>query len=594
MIRLFILFIFLLSLSHANLTITDDVQKNDNFTLKYLYDEDASLIIENIQNSKFQKTIPSQFTQGYKYGDAWFKLELVNQSKNEDFVLYFTESIWSALNLYSKENGVWKVQKNGLNVPLNERSIKDSSPAFSLHLRSGKNETFYIQGSSIASQIGEFQLYTKKEFYNPNRITITEWYIIYAFVLFAFILLNTYNFLMTKEKIYAYYIGYVFIYIVFSFMHSGAYIAFGFPNWQEGLHVLGTLTLFALLQFSIEFLELRTTYPLMKKAFNYLSAVALFFALLLSQNVPYATIASNIFFSLTLILIVYVAIRILKQGFNGAKYYLIALMLYLPSMAIMAMNFNTILPNTDITRYAFLGGAFVEIFFFTLILTNRYMEVNTEKLLAQDALLEEKNNNEQKLILEIDKQTQHLQVANYKLQEQTKELQVVQKQLKKEASTDMLSGLYNRRYFFEASQKSFYTAIRYEQNLSVLMIDIDLFKNINDTYGHVFGDKIIRNIANTLQKEVRDSDILARYGGEEFIILLPHADEEEAINFAERIRKKIESHEVSHDSGDLLTVTVSIGLSQLHDDLEIEQLILKADKALYNAKNTGRNKVCYL
>ena len=109
-------------------------------------------------------------------------------------------------------------------------------------------------------------------------------------------------------------------------------------------------------------------------------------------------------------------------------------------MAIMAMNFNTILPNTDITRYAFLGGAFVEIFFFTLILTNRYMEVNTEKLLAQDALLEEKNNNEQKLILEIDKQTQHLQVANYKLQEQTKELQVVQKQLKKEASTDMLSG----------------------------------------------------------------------------------------------------------------------------------------------------------
>ena len=94
MIRLFILFIFLLSLSHANLTITDDVQKNDNFTLKYLYDEDASLVIENIQNSKFQKTIPSQFTQGYKYGDAWFKLELVNQSKNEDFILYFTESIW--------------------------------------------------------------------------------------------------------------------------------------------------------------------------------------------------------------------------------------------------------------------------------------------------------------------------------------------------------------------------------------------------------------------------------------------------------------------------------------------------------------------
>jgi len=594
MMKLSLLFFFILFTTlGATVNITDSTHKYDNFTIQYLYDETSSLTIQDIEKTDFEKTISNQFTQGYKYGNAWFKLEFNNSSETQDFVLYFTESIWSILDLYSKKDLYWKVEKNGLNIPLRERAIKDNSPAFNITIPPGERSILYIKGNTIASQIGEFQLFTKKEFFRPSRITISEWYIIYAFVLFAFILLNLYNFFRTRESIYAYYIGYVLIYIIFSFMHSGVYISFGFPNWQEGLHVLGQLTLFSLLLFSKEFLELKNTYPLMQKVFNWLAVISLIFAFLLSQNISYSTVASNIFFSAALITIVFVAIKILRDGFDGAKYYLIALMLYLPSMAIMALNFNTILPNTDITRYSFLGGAFIEIFLFTLILTNRYVDVNRERIVAQNQLLDEKNNNEERLIVEIERQTEHLTKANQGLTKKTKELEEIKERLTVEATTDMLSGLYNRRYFFEASAKSFYTAMRYEQNLSMLMLDIDKFKSINDTYGHMIGDSVIRICSNILKKLSRTSDILARYGGEEFIVILPETKLEDALLLAKRIREEIRQRDIDLNGDKIVHITVSIGASQLdnENDTSIENIIQRCDSALYSAKNSGRNRV---
>ena len=561
MFKFFTLFaLFYSTLFSADLTIIDGFQKSDNFTLKYYDDKNSLLTIDEIEKIDFNDTLPSQFTMGYKYDNVWFKLEIENTSKNEDFVLYFTESIWSILDLYTKENATWKVQKNGLNIPINDRAITDSSPAFKLHIVNGNRSVFYIKGNTIASQIGEFELYTKKEFFNPNRVTLTEWYTIYAFVLFIFILLNLYNFIIIKERVYAYYMVYVFTYIVFTFMHSGVYISFGFPNWQEGLHVLGQLVLSSLLLFSMEFLKLSKTYPVMEKAFKYLAVGAFIFALLLSQNIPYSTVASNVFFSGTLIFIVYVAVNVLKNGFSGAMYYLIALMLFLPAMAMMAMNFNAMLVNNDFTRYMFLAGAFVEIFLFTILLTNRYVIMNN---------------------------------TNNLLTLKTMELENIRKQLTIEATTDILSGLYNRRYFYDISEKYYLTAKEQDQNLSVLMIDIDKFKDVNDTYGHYVGDNIIESSAKILTKNIRKNDVVARYGGEEFIILLEDRGIDKAIELAEWIRVEIENNLITVDNGDEIHVTVSIGATQLHhiNDKNIDETIKRCDKALYQAKDQGRNIV---
>lgn len=591
-----LVFIFFTTALSASVELSDTVNKYDNFTIKYLYDEHSSLTINEIQNTNFEKTIPSQFTQGYRDGTAWFQIDLGNKSNTENYIIYFTEPIWSTFDLYKKENSLWEIKKNGLNVLLKDREIKDNNPAFKISIPKGESRTFYFKGKTISGHIGEFQIFTEKEFYRPSRITITEMYIIFSFMLCSLVLLNIYSFIITKERIYMFYIFYITSFIIFSSMKSASYMSFGLKGWSEGLHVIGAIVVFALLIFSKEFLKLNIYSKTINNAFKIFAIIFLIFSLLISINIPYTSLLFNIVAFIFFILLLYVAIKIWLDGFIAAKYYLIALIIFIPTMGIMTLNFNTILPNTDLTRYSFLAGALIEMLFFTLILTNRYMDVNSEKIIIQNALLEEKNSNEKKLISEIEKKTKHLTEANERLTKQTDELKEIKKQLTKEATTDMLSGLYNRRYFFEASQKSFYAAMRYEQELSILMLDIDKFKNLNDNFGHIYGDRVIRVLSNLLKKAVRTSDVLARYGGEEFIILLPQSDIEKSMQFAERIRLEIEKKQIQSDNGQTPEITVSIGLTQLDDekDSDIEQLILRCDKALYSAKESGRNKVCIL
>jgi len=158
--------------------------------------------------------------------------------------------------------------------------------------------------------------------------------------------------------------------------------------------------------------------------------------------------------------------------------------------------------------------------------------------------------------------------------------------------TDELTGMYNRRYFFERLEEYLRAARRHRLPLSLMMIDIDLFKRVNDNYGHPTGDRILRTIAELIRSGLRASDISARYGGEEFVILLPYTDEAEALRLAHRLLTTVSTHPfpLPQEAG---PVTISIGLSQLDVEHPIsgETLIARADGALYQAKRAGRNRV---
>ena len=163
------------------------------------------------------------------------------------------------------------------------------------------------------------------------------------------------------------------------------------------------------------------------------------------------------------------------------------------------------------------------------------------------------------------------------------------------AITDPLTGLYNIRHFFKLAEIEISKLKRYKKTCSCLMIDLDHFKNINDTYGHIVGDKVLIEIGKRIKEGIRDYDILARYGGEEFIILLPDTDLENAIAVAERIRKNIASSEIEINDEVKIPITVSIGVASANgSDIILDELIKKADRALYIAKNSGRNKVRYI
>lgn len=164
------------------------------------------------------------------------------------------------------------------------------------------------------------------------------------------------------------------------------------------------------------------------------------------------------------------------------------------------------------------------------------------------------------------------------------------------ATLDALTGLNNRRQFEVRLSQEVASAKRQNRPLCAIMVDIDFFKKVNDTYGHIAGDTVLKNIASVIKASLRESDIPSRYGGEEFAILLPDTKIPEGLAVAERLRKSVEAatipikNDVSGASIDL-KVTISVGINEYEDGNTGEELYKKADKALYKAKTTGRNRV---
>lgn len=166
--------------------------------------------------------------------------------------------------------------------------------------------------------------------------------------------------------------------------------------------------------------------------------------------------------------------------------------------------------------------------------------------------------------------------------------------LEKMAVTDDLTGLYNHRFFVKRLHEEFKRARRYGNPISCLMIDIDDFKKVNDTYGHQSGDIVLQEIGKVIKNSVRETDVVARYGGEEFAIILPHTDLEHALILADRVRKAVKNYRSSIKDMKY-QITVSIGVSTAHPainkDEKMDDLVRRADHCLYEAKSQGKDTV---
>ncbi len=170
----------------------------------------------------------------------------------------------------------------------------------------------------------------------------------------------------------------------------------------------------------------------------------------------------------------------------------------------------------------------------------------------------------------------------------SKELKNLHTRLKELLKVDELTGLSNRRHFMDYLNKMVSLSKRRSQSLSLLMADVDNFKNINDTYGHHMGDEFLKAVGEVLKENTREEDLSARMGGDEFVILLPQTSLKEALNIAERIKESVEG--ISILSKDNIN-TLSIGAAVLNNDDNSESLLKKADDSLYKAKEKGRNRV---
>ena len=208
-------------------------------------------------------------------------------------------------------------------------------------------------------------------------------------------------------------------------------------------------------------------------------------------------------------------------------------------------------------------------------------------------LLQEANEELSRLNLSYEQLAMELKQAKERAEKLAHELKGANEQLRELALRDGLTGLYNHRHFLAVLDKEVERATRYKRPFSLILFDLDHFKQVNDTHGHVRGDIVLKAISALVQKKVRLSDVVARYGGEEYVVVLPETDIQGAVKLAERLRRDVEKAVIAARNI-TIRVTISLGITAYTPGTIIKSnadVIDAADKALYHSKNTGRNKL---
>ncbi len=187
---------------------------------------------------------------------------------------------------------------------------------------------------------------------------------------------------------------------------------------------------------------------------------------------------------------------------------------------------------------------------------------------------------------------------NKELLAENRSLQFEVEKLKKVNFIDDTTGVHNKRYLQLRLKEEFARAKRHSFPISCVFIDLDDFKSVNDTYGHMVGDRLLKEFALILTKFCRSEDIMVRFGGEEFVVIMSNSDDREAVTLAERIRAEVASHRFSNENSEI-SLSVSLGVSTLHSDdfgyiKDPEELVAIADSAMYMVKKSGKNNTCYL
>ncbi|MEN8303237.1 MAG: EAL domain-containing protein [Campylobacterota bacterium] len=705
-IRIFIFLVICFQFLYANVTITDGKATYADFSISYFFDDTNEMSVKDVAKHNFTQTIPSQFTLGYTDKNIWFKLKIENKSKASDFILFFTEPFWDKFDLYEQTPNGWGKQQAGLLTPLSKRKIEDSFPAFPITIDEGETKTLYVNGQTVNGYLGAFELYTSKEYFRPGRFDINTFYRLYAAILIIIVLLNLYLFVEMKERINAYYIGYVSAYIVFVSMFSSSYLYYGLSGWSHGLHTVGAVVLMFISLFSNSFLDLYKNYPVVDKIFKSFTIIFAVFALMMSLNMPYFTLIFNVFAFMFMTALLIMATKTSTQNNIQTKYYLYALIIYMPTMGMMALTFDGVLLNSDFTRYSFLIGALIEIILFSLILASRFHIAKYDKIRLQKELLLQKEKYEEYLEEKVIQRTQDLEknkklldeaqrigkIGSWQLdlvnntlswsdeiynmfevdlavepsyeiflenihpddrelvneayasslknkkpyeiihrlllkdgkiryikeqcetkfdekghplvsigtvQDITKQHQMENELLEQknildhQAHHDSLTGLPNRVLFNDRLEQAIEKAKRKNSKVALLFIDLDHFKEINDSLGHSFGDEVLKTVTSRLKDSIRKEDSLARFGGDEFTVILEDLNQgQDASLIASKILLSlskaidIEEH--------IMHVSSSIGISLYPDDgEEIQNLLKYADSAMYKAKDEGRNNYQY-
>ena len=556
-----------------------------------LLDDSGLLTINEVSSPRyadaFRPLSKEDFNPGYTKSTFWFRIT----PPEGEWLLEVTYPHLDSVNLYvPRADGGFRVSSAGDKLPFAARELSYHNPLFKM-MQHGQREYFLEIRASGSAQV-YFRLWNLEEF---EGYKVQHRFIIGLFFggMSVMALYNFFLFFATRDRAYLYYITYICAYLLFQSSMSGFSYQYLWPEspfWtNKAIPLLLGVAVASAIQFSRHFLQTWVTLPLFDKAMKGVMVAGLLCAPLVFV-IPYiqAAIFANIVAFALVLVVVPAAYVMLFKKYKAARFFVVAWTTFLIGIFAYALMLAGIFPQNVFTVHAMPTGSFVEVILLSFALADRINALRQEKQLQQVEFNTKLQQLNQELESKVIQRTQELELAKVEMEMVNLELARKNMKLEEMASHDVLTGLLNRRSFWEQAEFMLADGKRNDYPLSVVMLDLDNFKQINDQYGHQTGDEVLCAISRILVELSRMSDRAARYGGDEFVLLLPHTDQEAARQRAERLIATIDAKDFGAPTEPALSASVGIA-STVEDGWDLDELVRIADQRLYKAKSRNGN-----
>lgn len=590
--RLLLFFSFAIMAFSAQLFATESFKLNDTNSqglaigdgILYSEDTDHTVTIEQAlqKNDGWQVNKAVIFNQGYSDSSWWLKFDIENTGSATEFVMEVSYAVLDYLDVYFvRHNGEINYTGLGDKLPFNERPIDHRLFILPIDLAPAEIVSVYVKVRSSSSVQVPINFFKKETFFIKDN-TRSVMHGVFMGGILSIAIYNLLIYLVLRDRTYLFYVGYVICMFLFIASLNGWSYQYLWPNsthWNDTsiLMSLNGVVVFTII-FGSRFLRLGNRLVLVAHGWVLL-CLALFvmffvtpYSLGIRVIIPFAAVACLWAWG--------TGVYAWFKGQRSAGIYVLAWSGLLAGGVILALSKMQVVPRNFFTDYMVQMGTLLEVLLLSFALAERINHERTLRLSAQNNALDIQKKANEELEGRVTERTKELEIANSKLQELS--------------DTDQLTGLKNRRFLDMYIEREIARGVRYQHNLALLMIDIDNFKSVNDQYGHLVGDDCLQEVAKVISGQMMrwPTDLSARYGGEEFCVVLPETDDAGAITVANRIRENIQLHRIkSRDFNGNLTVSVGVYTAVPAGDELSTCYLERADKALYMAKENGRNRV---
>jgi len=554
--------------------------------IEYLEDVSGDLDVEAIRqlsDKAWTKSSVEHPSFGFSDSAYWFRAEL-ETSELQNWLLEVDSPLLDEIELYLFYSGqLLQKVKTGDSRPFAERPLGTREFVFPLHLPASGPVSFYMRVKSSGAVQVPMNLWVDSAFIQEDEVETAALGAYFG----AILVMMIYNFFLyarVREISYIYYVLYIALFALFIIALSGWGYKYLWPA-SVGLqqYALVLFIIFgdiAVCLFIYHFLNLPKYAPRIGNILigTVLALLLLCILLPVFGYNPIVQFALVITIGIALVAL-YSGISLWQGGGVEARYFAVAWSAFLITVILAILEKFALLPLIYSADVLLPSGMMLELTLLSLALGARIYDEKQRRIQMQEKLIQVQTKSQ----MELERQ----------VQERTVELKEANAELERLAIIDDLTGVFNRRHFLERGAESVKAAQRYRRPLSVVMLDIDHFKLINDAHGHAAGDEVLGQLAQICQRMKRDTDIFGRLGGEEFGLILPETPALSAFTMAERLRGQVEALPTDYE-GTAINITISQGVYAVDPELgypSIDQMLKFADDALYQAKESGRNRV---